>query len=904
MRKLLFLTCFLLSPAVIAATPFLSQTAKGVELKNSLVSMTFSNKAELLSIVDLKSNIDIAAKGKNKIAYIQTQKGEIIEASNLSLADDCLILTIGKNRVMVEVKAFNNYIVFEVLNKSLPDVETLCFINLKLDYDASLPNPFLANGIALSLQTNPTNYPSIANKQVKGQCSLHTGFSGAKLAIVACKRDMLWEIIKDVYHSLPAYSVPTIMSGGAFAQEDGSNKHDCVIVGGEDVNTSNVSEWIDFYSGLGVKQINIHIGNSTIMQGQFSFQGHGSASVFKKQISDPLNDAGIITTLHSYSYYISYYSNDILSEPKWQKQLEIREERSLLKALNADERAIILGGDLSFLKQIGAARSVYTPFLLIDDEIVRYVESRDGILYCNRGQCGTKASAHKKNVKVKIIGGYFNYIAPQIGSELFYEIARRTANAYNDGGFRGFYFDALDGLPIHLKYAGLEEYSWYYSAAFVNEVLKNCEKEPLIIEYSTMYPTLWAARGRGECWDTPNRGYKNFIDDHLQMNLYLMNRNYIGILGWYNFYPFKNDEPGDYSTKYMFSDDVDYLGVKAIAYNQVMVYNGLYKRNVDNVPGLRRNLERFVQYNKLRSSDYFSEKVKSELKEGQYEYRLIRRNGKWGFQEASYCRTKIRDVTQDKLVGDNPFRGQRPFIRLENLYTSDCVSSVNLASFNHGIELKKQECEIKYPVAIDMSSHLGLKVHLEGGGLNSKDAICIRLRSSNLSAYADYIVRLNFDGWRDVVVPNLDNAEYGDLKFRGLDDDRYRMHRNEVDFSDIRYMQIFMSDACSGVKLESIDAVPLISNVITNPRVQIEDSYVVFNGTLLSGEYLEYVAGKRNALIYDRLGNSREIKVKGNRRIKVPAGRFTAMVSGKTQLANAPSEVAITIGLFGDFIHN
>ena len=115
-----------------------------------------------------------------------------------------------------------------------------------------------------------------------------------------------------------------------------------------------------------------------------------------------------------------------------------------------------------------------------------------GRLTCLRGQCGTLAVEHKAGTTIRIIGGYYSHIAPQPGSELFYEIARRTAKAYNDGDFGGLFFDALDGLSVHLKYAGLEDYLWYYGASFVNEVLKYCKKTP-IVEYSTLYPSLWAA---------------------------------------------------------------------------------------------------------------------------------------------------------------------------------------------------------------------------------------------------------------------------------------------------------------------------------------------------------------------------------------------------------------------------
>ena len=102
-----------------------------------------------------------------------------------------------------------------------------------------------------------------------------------------------------------------------------------------------------------------------------------------------------------------------------------------------DETAYV-SGNIAGIKNPGSYNSVYSPFILIDNEIIRYSLGKDGFVNCKRGQCGTIAATHKKGTNVRVIGGYFNYIAPKIGSELYYEIARRTAAAYNEGGFRGF----------------------------------------------------------------------------------------------------------------------------------------------------------------------------------------------------------------------------------------------------------------------------------------------------------------------------------------------------------------------------------------------------------------------------------------------------------------------------------
>lgn len=906
MYRSVLLTIFLIFSFVAnASNPVVRNTPAGIELLNKKVSIILSENAELVSFRDLETNSDIASVDHSKVAYYKGINGNTENAKRLSYDAGKLSIFFDGLKVDLKVQAFDDYFIVEVLNSDLKGIDVLTFLDFKLKYDYSAPNTFLAAGIALSPQTNPVYYPSGESKEVIGQCTSHVGFKGAKLAIVACRKNDLWEIERDIYRSLPSHSVPVVLaSGGPFAQFSEANRYDCVIIGQAEVDPSHVPEWIKFYSGMGIKQFDFMIGASSFLQGQFTFTRLGSAKAFKEQIADPLYSVGIISTLHTYSYYISSSSHELLSNPKWQRQLEFRESFVLANTIAPDKTEIKVKGDMTRMITDVSFKASVLPYVLIDNEIIRYSIGEDGFVSCKRGQCGTTAAPHKAGATVKVIGGYFNYIAPQIGSELYYEIARRTAKAYNEGGFRGLYFDAIDGLGVHLRNAGLGDYQWYYGAAFINEVLKNCKTEPLVVEYSHIYPTIWPGRGRGECWDRPCRGYKNFIDDHTSRNKSLRDRQYITTLGWMDFYPFKKEQLANYSTKYLYSDDVDYLGVKAIAYDQTMVYEGLLERDLERLPALRRNLDMFAQYNQLRMSRYFSDDVKNVLKKGEYEYKLARNGGEWGFKEVVYCRKKLRDIAKDELTVINPFEKQKPFIRLENLYSSDCGSTINLMNNEELKALSNSVCQKTFLEPQNLSKHLGLKVEVKGNGINSKDALCIRLASSETSGFADYVVRLDFDGFRDIILSNLDNADCRDLYFKGMEDNLYKVHRKEVDFSKVKTIQIYKAGDCKGVVVKSIDAVPLVSNPIANPTIHIGSASVVFLDTIQTGEYIEYNAGDKIALVYDSIGNSREIRVKRKGKFRAPAGSFNVNVTVEPTRENIPTEIDLTFGLYGEFIHN
>lgn len=902
MRFCISILLLLASLHLSAGGSFVRSTSGGIELHNNKVTMLISEDAELISCKENNTGVDIAAGGRHSIASASSIKGSSVEAKKIKLNGSTLLVYFGEVVVSLEIQAKEDYFTFEVIGDYSKTFDSITFIDLTFNYGFDDSNPLVAAGVAMSIQTDPVFFPSGESRRLSGRCTAHTGMKGAKLAAVICRKEDLRDILKTIYSSLQDYTVPVTSVGGPFALDNAINRTDCLII--SDTNPSNVQEWIDFYSKFGIRQFDFITGSKTFIQGDFSFPLLGTAAVFNEKIASPLKKAGIFPTLHTYSYYIGYQAKELLSNPKWQQQLEFRGSFTLLNKISATQGEFEVRGDLNKLKTDPASRSVLSPYLLIDNEIVKYSLDNKGRLMCLRGQCGTTAVEHKAGATVRIIGGYYSHIAPQPGSELFYEVARRTAEAYNDGGFGGFYFDALDGLSVHLKYAGLGDYVWYYGALFINEVLKNCNEPPLV-EYSTLYPSLWAARGRGGALDFPNRGYKNFIDDHNQYNKSLIDRQYVTTLGWLNFYPVNSKEPHNYSTKYLFFDDVDYIGAKAIAYDQTMVYNGLKVSDVDASPAMRRNLERYSEYNRVRTTGYFNDSVISELREGKHEYKLAKKSGRWGFYEAEYSRCKLRDISLNVLSGVNPFKRQKPFVRLENLYTSDCRSSIPLLNFNEQVDISNQNCEKRFASPIDLSQHLGIKVLIKGNGVESNDAICIRLSSlAPVTGCGDYYVPLNFEGWRDIILIDLDNAEFSYKDFPGMDDLNYTVHRYDVDFSSIRSIRVFKSGECKEVRIKQIEAVTLQSNPLVNPAIHLGKASVVFNDTIQSGEYIEYTVGNKQAIVYDYLGNGRTIGVSGAGRFRVPKGKFSVSVSEESKLIDVPSGVVLTIGLYGKFIHN
>ncbi len=901
LRHIILSFILLFSCSGLSGTTIIRNTAQGIELRNNIVAILISEKAELISCKEIATGEDIAAREHKRIANAKTSRGEYVEANRALLDGNVLKLEIGGVFVEVKVDAYSSYFTFEVLPDVPSSLQTFTFVDFKFNYNYSSSNSLVAAGVAMSLQTDPVNFPSGESRELLGRCYSRIGMAGSKLGVTICRKDSLQEILKNIYASIPEFAVPMSPYGGPYATESDYNKGTRLIVRG--LAPDKVQEYIDFCQEWDISQLDFILGNNTFKQGQFSFPSTGSGVQFKKLITEPLQKAGIISLMHTYSFYISYDSTDILSNPKWQQQLEFRNTSTIAHPISSTTTRIDIRGDKSVLKKDQSFWSLCSPFILIDNEIIKYKIGENGYVSCKRGQCGTIATAHKAGSKVRIIGGRISYIAPQPGSDLFYEIAHRTAKAYNEAGFKGFYFDAFAGLSIHLENAGLQEYLWYYGAAFINEVLKYCI-EPPVVEYSTLYPTLWAARGRGGAWDTPRCGYKQWVDMHTLANADLIKRLYVPTLGWYNFYPVDQSLPNGYATKYMFSDDVDYLGVKSIAFDQSMVYNDFTESDVNSIPALRRNLIHYMDYNRLYKSNYFSQKVKTLLKHGKHEYRLLQKDGEWGFQEVEYNSALLRDIKTSQLTGYNPFKKQKPFIRLENLFSAASNPSKLLMAFDVDRSLASQCCSAVFQTPINISNQLALQVSIKGNGLSSKGAICIRLRASNTNGFADYIVRTNFNGWRDVVITEMDNGNYPDLRFSGLDEEKYKTFRHPVNFSSINSVSVFMTDGCDGVRLKEIVALPRVPNALINPSVKIGNATIIFGDKLDSGEYVEYIVGDDTATIFNSIGEERIVTIRKKGRFKVPKNTFEVSVSGNPERQSMPSQAIITIGTYGKFITN
>lgn len=615
---------------------------------------------------------------------------------------------------------------------------------------------------------------------------------------------------------------------------------------------------------------------------------------FKALVSDKLREKGILSGLHTYAFYIDPECQEILSDPKWQKQLEIGEEYTL--AADIDESTSVLPTleSLENAERTIGFRPRVWDLVLIGDELIKINVDRIGdkeFKSVLRGYHGTKITSHKAGEKIRRIGAYYGGLAPKMGSELFYHIAKLTGEAYNDGGFDMVYFDAIDGVSVHVDSNTYPDSYAYYTTEFIRATLEYCHDKPITEVY---IPTQYITHSYTPAYDYANRGYKEYIKAHSEFNQTYLNSYFFATLGWYNFYP--QNTPANTVYEYQHTDDIDMLGTTAVAYDYSMVFSNLETYNT--IPKNKANIDRYVEYDTLRKKGYFQEDIKKALREGEWEYSLVKKSdGSYSFFEKSYTKARINNLADSDLnfiEGENPFKSQTPFIRIEGDWSSVGENEITVLEQNKTPE----RTNVTFDTPFNASGRHAMTVTVASEGGNG--AICISLDSPVVSDrnQIDYVIPLNFKGTKNFTFVATDTFLYP-MEYFPHWSTRYtydfKIYRGPVDFSSISSINIYTYGDVSKAKISDIKLAKEVNSPIVNPTVTLESGEkITFNCTINSGEYLEFDG--KTALVYDSVGNSKKVSFNGN--ITVKEGEFKANLTAES--SDILMRGKLTFGFTGD----
>ena len=633
---------------------------------------------------------------------------------------------------------------------------------------------------------------------------------------------------------------------------------------------------------------------------------------FKALVSDKLREYGILSGLQTYAFYIDQNCDGLLSDPKWQKQFEITEEYTLAEDLKKSGTRIVVEESLDGASEGTGWLHRAWDLLLIDDELIKInVSSLSGDTFTvvERGRFDTEAVEHKAGTKVRRIGSYYGGLTPEIGSELYYEVARLTGEAYTNGGFDMVYFDAIDGVRLHIptdtQYGGYQ----YHTTEFLRETLEYCHPKAITEVYN---PSQYVAHSYTPAYDYANRGYKEYMKYHSLFNKTYLNSYFFATMGWYNFYPQKdianwvdnpNACPPNTMYEYQHTDDIDLLGSLCLAYNYSMVFSNLESYNT--LPKNRANIDRFVQYDKLRKAGYFPDSITKQMRESEYEHSLVDKgNGAWAIVQKSYDQARVNnleDSVSNYINGTNPFKAQSPFIRIETDWSSVGEGPILAADLDPNKSLNSQNFVYRFAEGLDATGHHAVQVRVKGNGKGG--AICISMESPKVSDdnQIDYVIPLNFEGWKEFTLVATDTFLYPKSYFTHWsprDSYNFKVYRGPVDFSNLSKLQIYTYGDMTGVSMDDIKLTKQISAPMVNPTVTLDNGErITFKCILQSSEYLEFDG--KNAVVFDAYGNYRAVDgIEG--RISVDSGDYKMTLTADKTVEGAILRGKLTVGFTGE----
>ncbi|MBQ9976911.1 MAG: S-layer homology domain-containing protein [Clostridia bacterium] len=890
-----------------------SETASTYTFENDWFAFTVAKKnGKVTKLLNKYTGEDYNLPSSNyQFIYLVASNGANVIPTNMETEGNRIKVTFKNGSVvymLVEIK--NNFMTFELDSELVSGEQKVVFGNLQANIKISEDDDSFRIGlVGMSAWTNPAQkgYGIHSSVYASAFPSCPSGIMGAKVGITFAKKGVVIDYLKEILEAIDLSVGMATTTSAAYSKDYAPLWGDYWLI--TSVNEENIDKIIEVCKTYGIDQADIHKGAQTHRPGDFHFFNteSGTATEWYEKYGKKFEEAGIMTALHTYAYYIDYNAEDILTNPKWQKDLEtLDDEYTLRKKLSKFARNIATVEDASKFDLTYEFFNKNSRFVLIDEEIIRITAgTSSGFINVVRGCGGTKAAEHEAGTKIYHLSGYFQLFVPKLGSDLFYHVADLTAKAYNEGGFGMIYLDAIDGLNRHTS----SDMVWYYFQMFVQRIVSQCKVSPMI-ETSSGGPQEWNVRGRAGAYDIPTRGYNNFNAGHITNNKTNMTHNFIATLGWYDFHPDKGSTYKNTMTRTQFHNNLDYLGYQSIIYNMTMVYNGLSAGSLDTNPFLRANIEYYNKYyGELRKSKYFSDETIEKVKASPYEFKVIEKSaGEFAFLEMYYNYAKLGKSGADdfSFKANNPFDTQAPFIRVENLFSTLGADPVTLVELDENKTLGEQKLTFKSN-PINITDKLALTLRVKGTGADG-DAILISFDGAVGTGRADYFVDLSFDGWRDVILTQIDNGEYDRSKysFSGitLDGGNFATYVSSISVNDITLVEIRKSGkTVDNAQIGTISACTLVDAPITNPTVTIGNETVTFNATLKSADYIEYSPDTNKAILYHAYEQTTE-EITFNGGIKaVASGSVTGSASAVAQ-TEAPVKLNVVVGFSGSEITN
>ncbi len=877
-----------------------------VRFGNDHFRYEIANDGRNLHFIDQATGKDYLYSDTASYCASVIQKGKMVHVTSATVKNNQLLLGFGQSgvKVKVDVRVAEDHISMEVTDIQ-GVMESLTFLNIPLTLKGMPDEAFAACALSMNLYTRVTQLPALQT-QLRATCYPRFGMKGAKVTLLGVQQKEILPVIRHVMEN--AVEIPRSTAGGAWAQMN-KEGYGSYLMNFGTLTEATIPEWIEMCNNLGFNQIDNHGGGEFFRFGDFELNPEKWPEGWThfKRINERLHNAGISSIFHTYAFFIDKNSKYVTPVPS--KDLGYFSGFTLARPVGPEEDEIEVKESTAHVSLITGFFVRNSTTLRIGDELVSFsgVTSTPPYKFtgCKRGANGTKKSNHKALDTAYHLREMFGRFVPGPETPLFLEIARRTAEIANQCDFDGLYFDAIDGSDI----LDGEENSWYYGTKFIFEVAKELN-HPVSMEMSTMFHHWWHFRSRWQAWDRPVRGYKRFIDIHtaaIKTNVYehgLWNgylpliQEYAPVengglllplqLGWWG-----NQTWNPPQVEPTFPDDIEYLCCKMIGNNAgLSMLGGADKKTLDENPLFKRLTPIIRQYETLRHQNYFSDSVRSILRQPGKEFTLFRdKDDKWNFKPITWQKHKIEGLNHPsstwKVVNDfdtQPVRlriellmSVKPFDDPKNVWLADFseansfsgkesaegvtgkleisndkgpgrIPSSIFSAFNQGTSPQKGswiQLEKKFTPTLDIQKNQALGVWINGDGKG--ELLNFRIGSPDHISYGargDHFVKIDFTGWRYFELVEIESTEFSNYLWPEKGFYVYDSYRHTVNFKYVDRLQLWYNDLPPGkevsCRIGAIKALQMVPDTIKNPAVTVNGKTIVFPVTMISGMYLEF----------------------------------------------------------------
>ena len=805
----------------------------------------------------------VTSDGENRLisgpmAIIVNNDGSKVKSIEATLDGKLLTILFSDGTALkLLVQETRNYITFTVTSISREDFLYVSFLNVYLserigDYEAVM----MAMTAATRMQEHPGDNRSLVASAYPhiGITSTKRSKNPAKAAIFAAPKKLVREIERDILNEIPNGEIPKSKLGGPYADcAESIARGDYFILMHDTATLENVDEIIAEMRRFGLTQITLH-HNSHYRQGDFlpcTAKFPNGAPDFKSVV-DRFHQNGIKVGLQTYSFFLSKSSKYLAPVPH--KDLDVLKSFTLAEDVCADSLSLSVIEDTDGISAKEGFIYVNSPYLWIDDELIKFSLAENGVFtVAERGALGTHPASHKSGSAVKQLKQYFLLPLARAGSELFYEIAKNTAEFFKESGADYFYLDALDGAFV----LDGDEYVWYHAMDFVKEMFAHLRRD-IIFDccYNPQYTGTWYVRSRYGAIDVSLNAHRAYFDAHVEYNERTAKR--MGItpeLGWIDLFPREDDPEKWWLNEPMYPEDIEFAAAKAYATEASLAFLEGFRRH-GALPSADSYSKILREYSFLRSNKKPSEKTKQFLLKDNNGAKL--KDGV--LYESGACTVTFEQgYTKSKIV--NSFKKQIPTFRLAPLHAADTYdnpNAVTLLSLDESNPITEPiRARLKTPVKA--KGNHGLGVWCYGDGSGALVTVTLRNVALNSGKASEHYIKADFVGWKYFAFYETQNATRNDVAKRRLEYNNYNhlqefygYYRAKLDYEALDGVDITVFGS-TNIRLRDLRLLPTVAPEIVNPTLHFGDSSIKIFTRLRPNTTL-YFDGKE-CIVTDLVGN-------------------------------------------------